>query len=150
MINKATMELVMGEEAFMAKEYSDRGKPAIAYGRRDGFRGFKITPGMTVTKDQAYVWLRSDLYFIASKILLILGTTKATDNQLGAFCSFSYNLGTDALKNSTLMKKFKDGDISGAADQFLVWNKAKDKDGKKVPLAGLTRRRKKERELFLT
>ena len=38
-----------------------------------------------------------------------------------------------------------DGDKAGAADAILLWNKA----GGKV-LAGLTRRRKAERELFLT
>ncbi|WP_335876684.1 lysozyme, partial [Acinetobacter baumannii] len=48
------------------------------------------------------------------------------------------------LANSTLLKKLNKGDYQGAADQFLVWNKA----GGKV-MKGLVRRREAERALFL-
>jgi lysozyme len=41
--------------------------------------------------------------------------------------------------------KYNRGDIEGAADEFLKWNKA----GGKI-LAGLTRRRAAERALFLS
>jgi lysozyme len=39
-------------------------------------------------------------------------------------------------------------DYAGAAEQFLVWDKA-IVNGKKVSLRGLTRRRKAEQDLFL-
>ena len=42
------------------------------------------------------------------------------------------------------MRRLNAGDVQGAADQFLRWNKA----GGQV-LRGLTRRREAERELFL-
>ncbi|WP_049012749.1 lysozyme, partial [Citrobacter freundii] len=50
-----------------------------------------------------------------------------------------------ALSTSTLLRKLNDGDVKGAADEFLRWNKA----GGKV-LNGLTRRREAERALFLS
>ena len=52
--------------------------------------------------------------------------------------------GVDALKNSTLLKKLNNKDYTGASNEFLKWNKANGK-----PLAGLTRRRNAERNLFL-
>jgi kynurenine formamidase len=52
-------------------------------------------------------------------------------------------IGLDALKNSTLLKKFKAGDLTGAALEFPKWNKSK---GKVLP--GLVIRRAAERHLF--
>jgi lysozyme len=54
-------------------------------------------------------------------------------------------LGSAALACSTLLKKLNAGDTKGAAEEFLKWDKA----GGKV-LAGLTKRRKAERALFLS
>ena len=71
----------------------------------------------------------------------------SADNQcpLDAMVSFSYNVGSGNLASSTLRMKFNRGDYSGAADEFLKWNKA----GGKV-LNGLVRRREAERALFLS
>jgi GH24 family phage-related lysozyme (muramidase) len=69
----------------------------------------------------------------------------AVDRQLDALVSFSYNCGLGSLQSSTLRMKFNRGDYSGAADEFLKWNKA----GGKV-LRGLERRREAERALFLS
>ena len=68
-----------------------------------------------------------------------------TQNQYDALVSLAYNIGTLALSSSTLMKKLNAGDVNGAADEFLRWNKS----GGKV-MAGLTNRRKAEREFFLS
>jgi lysozyme len=65
------------------------------------------------------------------------------DNQYAAIVSFAFNLGVGNLKQSTLLKKLNAGDFAGAANEFAKWNKA----GGKV-LAGLTRRRAAEAELF--
>lgn len=64
--------------------------------------------------------------------------------EFDALVSFAYNLGVHALRGSTLLKKLNEGDYEGAADQFLRWNKANGQ-----VLAGLTRRREAERELFV-
>ena len=63
--------------------------------------------------------------------------------QFDALCSFVYNLGGNALKNSTLLRVLNAGDYNGVPEQIMRWNKA----GGKV-LAGLTRRRTAEAELF--
>lgn len=68
-----------------------------------------------------------------------------TQNMFDALVTFAYNVGSGNFAKSTLLKKLNKADYHGAADEFLRWDKA----GGKV-LAGLTRRRKAERELFLS
>lgn len=63
-----------------------------------------------------------------------------------ALTSFAYNLGTNALQKSTLIKKVnanpKDVTI---ADEFLKWNKANGR-----VLVGLTKRRQAESNLYFS
>ena len=68
-----------------------------------------------------------------------------SDNQFAALVSFTFNLGRGNLAKSTLLKKLNDEDYDGAGAEFPKWNKASGK-----ALAGLTRRREAEQELFRT
>lgn len=72
-----------------------------------------------------------------------------TQPQFDALVSISFNIGEAAYCNSTLARKFNQGDTLGAADQFLVWNKSRI-NGQLVPVRGLTLRRQAERTLFLS
>jgi len=67
-----------------------------------------------------------------------------TQNQFDSLVSFTFNLGTGALRSSTLLKLLNAGDVKGAADEFLKWVKG---GGKVLP--GLVSRRTRERDLFL-
>lgn len=58
--------------------------------------------------------------------------------------SFTYNVGIDAFRKSTLLRKLNAGDTVGACDQLLRWNRVKGKVVK-----GLTNRRAAERQLCL-
>lgn len=82
--------------------------------------------------------------------LAVIGMVKVkvTENQRGALVSFAYNMGTQALRHSTLLQRLNLGDYQGAADSFLFWNKATI-NGEKTELKGLTKRRRAERDLFL-
>ena len=73
---------------------------------------------------------------------------KINSNQLSALISFAFNVGIHGVKRSTLLKKLNAGDYVGAANEFSRWNKAHVR-GQLVPLAGLTRRREAEKQLFL-
>lgn len=108
-----------------------------------GHTGPDVHEGMVITKEEALSLLGKDL---ASHIYQAAGyiAVDVTQNQFIALTSFIYNVGVGAFRDSTLLKLLNRGDIQGAADQFLLWNKA----GGKV-LAGLTRRREAERALFL-
>lgn len=64
-----------------------------------------------------------------------------------AILSLSYNVGRGRVAQSTLVRVLNEGDIEGAADHFLDWNKARI-DGELVVIPGLDRRRHAERALF--
>ncbi|TIO39692.1 MAG: lysozyme, partial [Mesorhizobium sp.] len=66
------------------------------------------------------------------------------DNAYAAFLSASYNIGTGAFCKSSMARRANAGDIRGACDALLAWDKA---GGFRLP--GLTKRRAKERELCL-
>ncbi|MBK1616057.1 glycoside hydrolase family 24 [Rubrivivax gelatinosus] len=100
-----------------------------------------------ITKAQAETLLRADL-LDACRDVQALATVALDDGAFGALVSFCFNLGAGALQKSTLLKKLNAGDAAAAADQFLVWDKARV-DGVLQPLPGLTRRRRAERALFL-
>lgn len=103
-----------------------------------------------INEAQASAFLAEDLAGVGGQVSAKV-KTPLTDNQFGACVAFVYNIGIGAFASSTLLKKLNAGDYAGAADQFLVWNKATDPHtGQKVALAGLTKRRTAERTLFLT
>ena len=69
-------------------------------------------------------------------------------NQFDALVSFTYNTGTASGK--TLFEKLNAKDYTGAADQFLVWDKITDpQTGEKITSKVLSKRRAQERALFL-
>ncbi|MBK1686195.1 lysozyme [Rubrivivax gelatinosus] len=99
-----------------------------------------------ITRDQAETLLRADL-LDACRDVQRLVTGPLSDAQFGALVSFTFNLGAPALARSKLLACLNAGDAAGAADQFLVWDKARV-DGVLQALPGLTRRRRAERALF--
>ena len=77
------------------------------------------------------------------------GKVPLNKNEFDALVSLAFYIGAGAFKGSTLLTKLKTGDRTGAADQFLVWNKI-TLNGKKQVLRGLRTRRKAERKQFLS
>ena len=116
------------------------GVPTIGYGStfyEDG-RKVRLTDP-PITRDRANQLLDFMLRtkFMPAVIKLCPGLE--TESQLGAITDFAFNLGVNALKNSTLRKKINAGDFEGAKRELLKWNKA----GGKV-LKGLVKRREAE------
>jgi lysozyme len=68
-----------------------------------------------------------------------------SQEQFDALVSFTFNVGTGAFRTSTLLRLLNAGDRAGAADELLRWSRA----GGRV-LEGLLRRRRAERDLFLS
>jgi lysozyme len=104
----------------------------------------KVTSGMTITNAE------SDAIFARDLVKYENAVNKAvkvplTQNQFDALTSLCFNIGPSAFAKSTLVKKLNAGDIQGAANAFLSWNKA---GGKVIP--GLVTRRKAERAQFLS
>jgi lysozyme len=108
-----------------------------------GHTGNDVKEGLKITQEQAEEYLKKDLN---SFELAVNNSVKITlsQSQFDALVSFSYNVGTGALKKSTLLKLLNKGNYKGAAEEFDKWIFA---GGKK--LSGLVKRRKAEKELFL-
>lgn len=66
-----------------------------------------------------------------------------------ALLDLSYNAGTDAVCKSTAVRKANSGDLRGACDEQLRWNKARLPTGQLITLPGLTKRRQTARTLCL-
>lgn len=103
-----------------------------------------VKQGDVIDQATADNWFSIELEEKSSSIIPKLDIRKVTQNQFDAFVSFAYNAGIGNFSKSSILKRFLLGDINGAADAFLMWNKA---GGKILP--GLTRRREAERALFL-
>lgn len=140
--------LIKGFEGCRLTAYPDPGTGGapwtIGYGWTLPVDGKPVRPGMTIDQATADRLLKAGLVSYESDVLKLV-KVKLTQNQFDGLVSFAYNVGSRALSTSTLLKKLNAGDIKGAADEFLRWNKA----GGKV-LNGLTRRREAERALFLS
>ncbi|HCT4843929.1 TPA: lysozyme [Enterobacter hormaechei] len=116
----------------------------IGYGWTQPVEGKPIRAGMTIKQETAERLLKTGLVSYESDLSRLV-KVGLTQGQFDALVSFTYNLGARSLSTSTLLRKLNAGDYTGAADEFLRWNKA----GGKV-LKGLTRRREAERALFLS
>lgn len=105
-----------------------------------GHYGADVTKGMTITQAKATSLLKSDLAKFEKQIDKYASKYKFNQNQYDALVSFAYNIGNiDGLtRNGTRC-------IAEISDAIVKYNKA----GGKV-LAGLTKRRKAEQELFNT
>lgn len=107
----------------------------IGYGHTAG-----VTCGMKISDEQAEAYLRADLEKYEKKVEKYESRYRWTQNEFDAMVSFAYNLGSidkltaDGTRTKTVI-----------AEKILLYNKA----GGKV-LAGLTKRRQEERELFLS
>lgn len=131
------IDLIKGFEGCVLKVYLDAvGVPTCGYGHTAGLTRAMV--GTPITQAQAENYLKADLAKF-EKAVDSLGLN-LNQNQFDALVSFAYNCGAGNLK-----KLCEDRTLPQIADKLLAYNKA----GGKV-LAGLTRRRQAERNLFLS
>lgn len=138
------MKLLEQFEGLRLESYLDSaGIYTIGFGTIKYPDGSKVKKGDKITKSQAKEYKLHDLKEFESTVNTSV-KAPITQNQYDALVSLSYNIGSGAFKNSTLLKKLNASDYKGAAEQFLVWNKV---NSKKVQ--GLVNRRETEKKLFL-
>jgi lysozyme len=147
--SKNAYDLIKKFEGIRLEAYRDPvGIPTIGYGTIRYADGRRVNIGDRITIYDAEYEMGEECFEICRNISPALSELDVTQNRIDAVISFCYNLGSAAFLGSTLLRKWRDGDILSAADEFLRWNKATI-DGRKVELEGLTKRRRAERELFL-
>jgi lysozyme len=143
-INKAGLELIKSFEGLRLEPYfCSAGVLTVGYGHT----GKDVKAGERISLLEAEKLLEADLKRFEAGVTILIGDAPTTSNQFSALVSFAFNLGLRSLEKSTLLKRHKAGDIKGASEQFLAWNKARV-NGQLIPLKGLTRRRCAEARLY--
>lgn len=146
MINNASKAIIHEYEGCKLKAYRcPAGVWTIGWGTTaEAGVGVKPVYGMTITQEQAdhYFNLTIDKFMSEMKPHI---TGEINENELGAFVSLAYNIGTPRFNKSSALKYFNAGDKVKAANAILLWNKSEGKVSD-----GLVRRRAAERALFLT
>jgi lysozyme len=100
--------------------------------------------GRQYTPAECAAQLDRDLERHAAGIAKCIPLGRLTDGQKVAFVDAAYNIGVANFCSSSMARKTNAGDVVGACNALLLWNKV---GGREV--AGLTKRRQRERELCM-
>lgn len=137
--------LLMAQEGFSAKVYSDAGHWAIGYGHQLTVEEIKNkTFEKGITKKQARLLLEKD---IKKTLDYIIGycPKDLNENQIAAITSLAYNIGVFRFLDSDTYRELINGDMEAFKEEFKQWRRANGK-----VLKGLEKRRAKELELFFS
>lgn len=145
-VNQLGIELMHHFEGCKLKAYQCSAKVwTIGWGNTYYANKRKVKKGDVITQKEAddlFEIIMNDFAIEVRKSL----TKKVNENQFSALVCFAYNVGMANLKRSTLLRKVNNNPSDPTiSNEFMRWNRA----GGKV-LAGLTRRRKAEMELYAT
>jgi lysozyme len=91
----------------------------------------KVVAGMRVTQAEAEEIFRCDAYRFRDEALKLVHVP-LEQHQFDALCSFLFNIGSRNFSRSTMLKRLNAGDVAGAAEALLMWNR---------PAAIMSRRR---------
>lgn len=145
-ISEAGVDLIKAFEGLKLEAYQDSvGVWTIGYGHTGPVNGKKITAGLTITEQDAEELIYNDIAQFEDGVNKLTCELDITQGMFDALVCFAYNVGLGNLAKSTLLKLLKQNKVLEASEQFKVWNKAGGQE-----LAGLTRRRNAEAELFLS
>ena len=133
-------DFIMAWEGCQLQVYLDAaGKPTVGFGHL-------LEPNephpMSLTLEQACQYFDRDLEEHAQAVDDMI-TVDVAQHEFDALVSFAFNLGADALRRSTLLRKVNDRRFDDAAHEFERWVYAGQKK-----LLGLVKRRKAECDVF--
>jgi len=141
--SKNGLHLTESFEGVRLSAYPDPGTGGDPWTIGYGHTGPEVHSGMTITQEQAELYLAEDVKRAEADVNAKL-TVEVTQDEFDALVDFAFNCGCGNLNNSTLLKKLNAGDFEGAAQEFLKWDMAAGHH-----MAGLLRRRQAEELLFL-
>lgn len=144
-IGERGIALIKEFEGYSDVAYPDPGtgdEPwTIGYGSTRIFNR-RVRNDDVVTIEEAEEQLVFDLEEFSEKVTNLL-QVEVSQNQFDSLVCFAYNVGTVAMSKSTLLMLLNEGRSDEVPAQFLRWNKAGG-----MVMAGLTRRRQAEADLF--
>lgn len=133
--------LIRKSEGLRLKAYRDGGGVlTIGYGHT----GPDVSDGKKITMDEAEHMLQTDVTHACDSVLELTNGI-VSQGQLDALTDFVFNCGPQKFATSTLLRKHKAGNYTGAATEFGRW--IHDARGNVEP--GLVKRRAAETHLYL-
>lgn len=115
--------LIEQREGRRLAAYADSvGVPTIGVGHTGRMSPPKVTPGMTITEAECDAMLATDLAPVEAVINAAV-KVPISQNEFDALASLGFNIGAAGLRGSTVVEKLNQGDVQGAADAFLNWEK---------------------------
>lgn len=144
-LSASGIDFIATREGFRASVYRDAaGIETIGYGHRL-IEGESFPSG--IDEDAARRLLAADAARAEAAVRAHVRVA-LRQGQFDALVSFVFNIGAGAFAGSTLLRKLNIGDIAGAANEFLRWDKITS-GGAPVAETGLAARRVAERQMFL-
>jgi lysozyme len=116
-------KVLADREGMRLEAYKDSvGVWTIGLGHTSAAGPPKVTPGLTITEDQAWEIFRRDVQTFRAQLR---GAIKVPveQHQFDALASFIYNIGAGGFKGSTALKRLNQGDYAGCAQAMLMWSK---------------------------
>lgn len=143
-LNKEGSDLIKSFEGLKLEAYRcSANKETIGFGSTFYEDGTPVKMGDVITKERADKLFEIISDSFAAKVRPLI-KSNVNANQFSSLVSFAYNCGINNLKSSTLLKKVNANPNDPTIEaEFAKWNKAAGK-----VLAGLTRRRKAESDLY--
>ena len=139
-LSGAALVGIATHEGFVGRTYLDVvGIPTIGFGTTKD-----VKPNQTITPERALVKLLQDANEMEKQLKRCIGDVPLHQHEWDAIVSWTYNVGTGAACKSTLVKKLKAGDYTGACNELTRWTYAGGKQ-----LSGLVKRREHERQMCL-
>jgi lysozyme len=141
-LSQSGFDFLRHEEGLRLEAYPDAGKWAIGIGCQTYQDGTPVKEGDKISEWDAIrlaTWHIERLEEVIAKVVEV----ELSQQQWDALDSLGFNIGTEALANSTLVRKLNAGDFAGAAAEFDRWNRSQG-----VVNEVLVARRKRERALF--
>lgn len=154
--NKGIVLIKLYEDCKLTAYKCPSGKWTIGYGHT----GLGAYEGATITLERAKSWLMHDLK-LRSKNVTDMLHVKVNQNQFDALVSLMFNIGYGNFVNSSILRCVNAGAFEQAAWHFYHENQGAKTpeerykgcwvfDNNKKVLLGLVRRRKAERDLFIS
>ena len=143
-VSRSAIELIKRFEGYRRKSarLAD-GRWTIGYGHT-----LTAREGAEVSEEDAEALLMYDLIAVSHSVNEWV-FTPLTQNQFDALAAFTFNIGVDNFRHSSVLRRLNEGALIQAACAMELWRKA-EFEGEVIVVDALVRRRSAEKTLFLT
>lgn len=130
-ISSRGLKLIEKREGVVLHVYKDtKGLPTAGVGHLlTASERAQYPVGTKITQAQSDAWLSVDLKE-SEDAVNSLGVD-LTQNQYDALVSLTFNIGVGGFRKSTVARRLKAGNVQGAAEAILLWNKPPEIQGRR-------------------